>query len=595
MYIPKQYNPPDRQINKYILYKVNDDNMNEQMKATINSGNITEILKFFIINTKQSYNDKENNTPIHLILKLNSLTEEQKCTLIEQLIKDPYNLSFDSFNNNYETPLHYAIKNRYIRIVELLLDSGADATKINNKHQNALHIALIPNIGPCENEIKPDPIIPVEKIDEDKNDLYNEVLSIFYNEIKNNEDIQKSLNIFKNNIKKYHDFYKHYKDSNIILFNNEIRIKNTPIDTILNNLNQFITENILKPNNNYTYNKKIINDQIKKSIKDITSEYNNFSKFAISKINLNNENYDLKPILFYNYPSLDEYIAILKNDVLDKIYDDIDNILKILHKDYKLKKPKTGIIRPIRIINREPDNIQRTVNQNLIHYFRFNKNNLQFDNYITRLNIKSRIINNTILVERNEMRNIFNRLNILDITNCTEKTLKIFIIIYGSKLYSDDKINIRKKQIIEYYNILTGKENENIIYDGIHPALDFTTLFPGEDQQTIIDLDRNDQFELNAINEINKIIVNHIKNLNLWLALDNLQIIPVIIEIQTLKNFILNLIKDIEKIPDDVKLLLELDNSDNNKDLIDGILPKIHKINDTINIESKKKKKKKKN
>ena len=25
MYIPKQYNPPDRQINKYILYKVNDE------------------------------------------------------------------------------------------------------------------------------------------------------------------------------------------------------------------------------------------------------------------------------------------------------------------------------------------------------------------------------------------------------------------------------------------------------------------------------------------------------------------------------------------------------------------------------------------
>ena len=175
----------DRPTSKEI-FKIYDTNINNAMSSVINTGNPSEILTFFQANMFGTFVDVDNNNPIHLIINIDEskLNQKQKIDIIKQLIQSPFNISIDIANNNHVTPLHIAIKKQYEKIVLFLLEYGADAKKINGLHQNALHMALIPNIQLCEKKLTPDLIINLDPSLEDKNTLYNKILSILYNGLR---------------------------------------------------------------------------------------------------------------------------------------------------------------------------------------------------------------------------------------------------------------------------------------------------------------------------------------------------------------------------------------------------------------------------
>lgn len=504
--------------------------LNDAMIATIKSGNFTEILNFFLVNNTSTFVDKDNNTVFHLLIKLDNLTEEQKIYIMNELISDPYNLVFDSFNNYSETPLHIAIKKLYSKIVEFLLEKGSDSNKVNANQQNALHIALLPNIQPCELKISPEPIIKYEDNDESKNESYNKILSVFYN---NKDKIITSFNRIHDNLKKYEDYYKDYKESNKSIVAENIIILDTPIDIALKDLENVIINNKLNPIRRDKDSDKLINDQVGKTIKDITDAYDQFSRIAINEIDIEKRDDNIfNSILNYNYPSIDEYINSLKKDVLFVIYDEIDMILKTLHKNYNNKRKDTnGYINRLRIAS-DPITVSslNITMQLLENYDQFpNSIYIRGDNTLT---YKQNIINNINPPEQKQADRLLNSYQILGLEQdrCTNRTLKMFAYLYGSYLYSDYPDNIRKEHIIQYYNMLVrGDINQDKMFLGYNnntESLQLDQIIPNiiEPNINLFSLNKNDKFELEVINSINKMIIKHIQNLNLWLSLDNMKI-----------------------------------------------------------------------
>ena len=494
--------------------------LNDSMITIIKSGNFNEILNFFLVNNTSTFVDQDNNSVFHLLIKLENLTEEQKIYIMNELISDPYNLSYDSFNNYNETPLHIAIKKLYIKIVKFLLEKGAKASNTNQNHQNALHIALLPNIQPCEVKLQSEPILTYDKKEEYKNRLYNEILSVIYNK---RDDILQSFNNFKDFLIDYERYYNDYKESNIQLLDDKIIILETPIEISLKDLQTIIINNISDPYNNIIENNKIINDQIKKSIKDITFHYNEFSKKAINEINIEKRNltFDINYILNNNYLTIDDNIYNLKKDTLNYIYDDIDKILNILYKNYNNKRRNINdYIDRLRNVKDIPNNTTNIKDIILNTYLEDYQN---FPNSIfIRYNESSIIYKNTIINSISNMSNtILNEIyNIkifgIDDNISSKNTLSLFIKIYGTSLYSNHPDNIRSKDIIDYYNSLVDIGEKFKGYTGHEESLLLDNL-------NLSNLDKNNIFELDVIKEINKILVSHIKKLNLWLALDNIQ------------------------------------------------------------------------
>ena len=523
---------PIKQIDPYSKsQELNFQQLNDVMIAIIKSGNFTEILNFFLVNNTSTFVDKDNNTVFHLLIKLDNLTEEQKIYIMNELISDPYNLVFDSLNNYSETPLHIAIKKLYCKIVKFLLKKGSNANKVNANQQNALHIALLPNIQPCELKILPDPIIKYGDNDESKNESYNKILSVFYNK---KDDIITSFNRIHENLKKYEDYYKDYKDSNKSIVNENIIILDTPIDIALKDLENVIINNKLNPIRRDKDSDKLINDQVRKTIKDITDAYDQFSRIAINEIDIEKRDDNIfNSILNYNYPNIDEYINSLKKDVLFVIYDEIDMILKTLHKNYNNKRKDTNDY--IDRLRKADDPVSGplpldSIMQSLENYDQFpNSIYIRGDNTLT---YKQNIINNINPPEQNQANRLLNSYKILGLEQdrCTNRTLKMFAYLYGSYLYSDHPDNIRKEHIIQYYNMLVrGDINQDKMFLGYNnntESLQLNQIIPNIVQSDInlFSLDKNDKFELETINSINKMIIKHIQNLNLWLSLDNMQI-----------------------------------------------------------------------
>lgn len=46
-------------------------------------------------------------------------------------------------NNEGETPLHLAVRNADKKIIQLLLDSGAEVDRVNKKNENVVEIAQV--------------------------------------------------------------------------------------------------------------------------------------------------------------------------------------------------------------------------------------------------------------------------------------------------------------------------------------------------------------------------------------------------------------------------------------------------------------------
>ena len=483
---------PDRPISKQII-KTDDTILSAAMVSIINTNNPTDILNFFQTNLGASYKDKEGNTPIHLIIQIedNKLNQTQKKFIIEKLMAIPYSVSIDTPNNKMETPLHMAITRQLNIIIELLLKYGANPNSVNSNHQNALHLALIPNIQPCEKKKTPDPIINIESSVDDKNTIFNEVLSVFYNYRK---DYQPAVEIIKFHAANIDNFYEDFKQSDIKIINNKIVNSDTQIDKSLKNIQNEYNRNITNINTTKSEIKKNISYQTIKSVQNITTAYEDFIKLSLGKINL--ENRDLldlaesdieticKHLLSTNasdsiddnkikksesIDDIEQQLTYAKNKVRDKIYGEIDTILNKLNSNYKWKRTdKERLIQEMPKLDHLPNAPAAAVDFDTTltqlkqsfedkYYFIRNTRN-EYENYlISRFNLMGfgpldndqqkrvkQAIKNSLFLDDNDPRNNDN------------KCLNLFIYLYGSNLYSDyPDVNIRDK-IIQYYNVFVA-------------------------------------------------------------------------------------------------------------------------------------------
>lgn len=289
------YIPPnrfdDRPISKQI-FKGDNSALNAEMSSVILSANPTEILNFFTQNSFTSYTDNDGNSPVHLIVIIddNKLGEPQKIDLMKQLIVDPFNLSIDSTNNRGETPLHIAVKKQFSQIVEFFIKNGANPNKINFYHQNCLHLAMIPNIKPCEQPTQPNALIEVDQSLEDKNIFYNQILAIFYNNKDKFTDVIDLINTHVEFI--FTNYYNNYKHNRITLIDDKtIGEKLTPLEVAMQDIQNKIGENILNKKNNESTIKKNISYYIINALSKMTKVIEDFMPNSTNEINIDGSNY----------------------------------------------------------------------------------------------------------------------------------------------------------------------------------------------------------------------------------------------------------------------------------------------------------------
>jgi ankyrin repeat protein len=449
------YTPPfnrfdDRPMSKQI-YKNDNSNINISMVSVITSANPTEILNFFTQNPYTSYLDKDGNTPVHLITLIdeNKLNQRQKIDIIKQLIQPPLNISIDSINNNSESPLHIAIKKQFSKLVKFFIKNGANTNKINYLHQNSLHIAMIPNIKLCERPTKPDQIVQLETSTEDKNVLYNNILSVFYNNSPKLDPIIKFINYNVDQILINDGFYDQYKRSLIELKSDiEVFEKNTLIDNAFQDILNEIYKNLTNSKITELEIKKNISYCIVNALGKMTKAVEKFINNGINEISMEERN----GLIIGNFEP---------NKILDQL-----TMFKV----------------------------SGSINSGL-------NNKLSADDYIDS---RKKIIEGKIIKDLKKIEEILNANRYAIVSDFISNNNQLYytLITVPSSIVVGN--------IITYYTLITTGGTR------------FTILPFGTDK------------EKKVITELNKILPQHITNLNLWLALENMKtnkiILPLIID-----------------------------------------------------------------
>jgi hypothetical protein len=339
------------------VYNIDNTQLNNEMVSEITSADPSRILKFFTENMGlcSSLRDDKRNTPVHLIVSVedSKMTQQQKIDIISKIMFPPHSVGIDGFNSDNETPLHLAVKRQYEQVTEFLIKNGADKNKINNRHQNALHIALSTHIVPCQKEITPDPIIKIDDMLEDKNAMYNEILSVIYNnrDPELNGYMERLLEQL-NNIDRYYS--EHKKMMMVRITDNGIDVDDTKIDKELKTIQSKMAELTTDKTKSISTIKKEINLHVRNTVGKVKAEYEEFISGSLKPVNID-EREGLRPnennvlsildnLLFVKYKDqklrYDLFIDKMKEETLDKIYDDIDKILKLLWRDYNLERKK---------------------------------------------------------------------------------------------------------------------------------------------------------------------------------------------------------------------------------------------------------------
>ena len=97
-------------------------------------GNYLKIKEFILSNHLLiNIRDEKDNTVLHKIIENDTLTENQKIELVKLCLS--HGIDVSATNSENITPLHLACKIQSFKIVQLLLNSGAD-DKIDQKDWN---------------------------------------------------------------------------------------------------------------------------------------------------------------------------------------------------------------------------------------------------------------------------------------------------------------------------------------------------------------------------------------------------------------------------------------------------------------------------
>lgn len=429
------------------IHKSNKSTEIFQMINVINTANVSDILSFFESNIMSGYIDSDNNTPIHLIVQTDNqkLDQINKIHLIQILIKYPFNISFDSPNKHSFSPLYIAIIKQYDKIVKCLLLLGADAKRLTFNHQNALHLAILPNIMNCEQKITPESIIKFEANSEDKNIIYNQALSIFANHRNLYADAIKNLKL---HIEPIDNFYSDWKNSNLTNNNSELFESDTPIDKLLKEFQNTIQKQLINSSIDQFNFDKTIGFQCSQTILRITAEYENFIKPTLIDINTDNKDFVLlndtniinitDRILNTNqskYKSHETEHVNTKTKYRNLLYTDIDRILKLLYTGHNFDRTKNipslggggGVSNPPPL-----NSINDKHNNEICMVFGIDPNNPNNPDYEHHLSLYSAFVNNQqkipnikLAISSNDHNHIINQIrnyaiNVLTTINYSE-------------------------------------------------------------------------------------------------------------------------------------------------------------------------------
>ena len=516
---PPQNRFPQDVANTQITNNPNYNDVNDKMIAIINSGNITDILQFFQSNMFSNFTSKDGNTPVHQIISLNNnqINQFQKIELIKQLKKSPLKINIDKVNNQNTTPLHIAIENQYEHIVQYLLDEKADPNKININNQNALHLALMPNIKVCSAPLFVKPIIKPNQQDEDKNKIYNMILKQLYEHIEKIDSTKKLIKDYEHVINRLDLLQKDYSIGNkyLILKNEtETSFQENPIEIALKNIQNKIIELTSKAEYKISDIKKNINEHIKTSLISINNQYEKFVNNARKEININNtpfiqikdkHNKIAEHILYTNnntFIKKDDQINLYREKIIESIQNDINALLNKLHTSYNITRKDL------------------ITNDNYINQLR----NGLVDNPTNNLSIN--YINNIQTRQTRQSNNLsYNN------TSTSINLLNIFINIYGSRLFTLNKFKyLTKNDLFDYKRILTSSNN----------YLSTTSL---DYIKYSIDSLENDNLNIDLIEQFIYIIIKSVDNYNNSTKLNKIEhhkiiddIYKELIDLTTIKN-----------------------------------------------------------
>ena len=188
-----RYGNIDLSKKKAVVVPNNKDSIEKIFNSGFN-GSIAELkVKLSELNIPFHYTKENGETLIHQILRIQSnLSEIQILNFIKYCILK--GTPVDLHDDQGITPLHLASKYQYIKIVELLLEHGADPTSTDLQNMNAGHYAvqgkIIKNIG--EKRVK--------NITENKNSkLINNLTNFIIKQLNSdNKYIMLIKNIFQN-------------------------------------------------------------------------------------------------------------------------------------------------------------------------------------------------------------------------------------------------------------------------------------------------------------------------------------------------------------------------------------------------------------
>jgi ankyrin repeat protein len=256
-YIKKFDNYPNKNITdigKKTLYA----NVDEIKKNEIFANIIGSPLKLFDIITadiKLTFTDNDNNSVIHVLVNASDrqISEDTKLRLLEFFINR--GAPINSYNKLGFTPLHIAIGNSSIKVVEYLLKHGANSNaEVSRTKLLPLHLAIKSSVGVCTDLIIPQQLAPDEKkdVDELRNAISNKIISTF-----DSRFFELFCNIFDN----YRDGY------------NEKRTKEEFEREMLDIINA--------SNINLDTKKKQVTDKMQARIINIAKEVNRIDKSAL--------------------------------------------------------------------------------------------------------------------------------------------------------------------------------------------------------------------------------------------------------------------------------------------------------------------------
>jgi len=276
-----------------------DPVLKESIFSNIISGNHALLYQLITDDVILSFIDENNNTVNHILIKVDNslLPEETKIKLLKFFIS--HGAPINTFNKQYETPLHLAIMGSNFKVVKELLNLGANPNAINFQKKTALQLALNKYYEVC-----PKRIIP--KL---KNNLEIKDRSEFRDAIKN-----KIIEVFNpQNYELFCFLFEDYRDGYQISERKSKLIREISDETNTNRYNAFEL-------------KKFVDDKIDQNVTEIVKEMDLIDKY---ELNPNISKLDKIDIIGEAATTCNANIKRIDKEIVDLYLNQIKNMLTV--------------------------------------------------------------------------------------------------------------------------------------------------------------------------------------------------------------------------------------------------------------------------